>query len=85
MSDLLHTMIDRISADLLAGRTVRILDIAREQRPVAVAALAVLRDELPVRMSWRTVSESHLTETRLRCRCYSISPEHLNELVGSLQ
>jgi len=85
MSDLLHTMIDRISADLLAGRTVRILDIAREQRPVAVAALAVLRDELPVRMSWRTVSESHLTETRLRCRCYSISPEHLNELVGSVQ
>lgn len=85
MSDLLHTMIDRISADLLAGRTVRILDIAREQRPVAVAALAVLRDELPVRMSWRMVSESHLTETRLRCRCYSISPEHLNELVGSVQ
>lgn len=85
MSDLLHTMIDRISADLLAGRTVRILDIAREQRPVAVAALAVLRDELPVRMSWRTVSESHLTETRLRCRCYSIAPEHLNELLGSVQ
>ena len=76
---------DRIRDDLLRGKAVRILDIPRDQRAAAIAALAVLRDELPVRMSWRTVSESHLTETRLRARCYSISPEHLNELVGGLQ
>jgi hypothetical protein len=76
---------NRLRGDLLRGKTIRILDIARHERPEAIAALAQLRDELPIRMSWRTVSESHLTETRMRCRCYSISHEHLNELVGSLQ
>lgn len=74
-------MLDRLRADLLAGRVIRIIDAPRDQRPGAIAALAVLRDELPVRMSWRTVSESHLTETRLRARCYWIPPEHLPELL----
>lgn len=83
--DTFPAIYDRIRDDLLAGRTVRIIDVPRDQRPAAIAAIAALRDELPVRMSWRTVSESHLTETRLRARCYSISPEHLNELVGGLQ
>jgi hypothetical protein len=49
-------IIERLRADLLAGRIVRILDVPREQRPEAIAALAVLRDELPIRTSWRTVS-----------------------------
>jgi len=73
-------IIDTLRADLLAGRIVRILDVPREQRPEAIAALAVLRDELPIRTSWRTVSESHLCETRLRCRCYWIDGENLAEL-----
>ncbi len=85
MTDAFTTTYTRLRDDLLAGRVIRILDIARNERPAAIAALAQLRDELPVRMSWRTVSESHLSETRLRARCYSISPEHLNELVGGLQ
>ena len=85
MTDAFTTTYHRLRDDLLAGRVIRILDIPRNERPAAIAALAMLRDQLPVRMSWRTVSESHLSETRLRARCYSISPEHLNELVGGLQ
>lgn len=70
--------------DLLAGRTVRILDIPRDQRPEAIAALAVLRDELPIKTTWRTYSESHLSETRLRARCYWIAPEYLHEVLEVL-
>lgn len=70
----------RLRAELLAGKTVRILDIARHERPEAIAALAQLRDELPIKVTWRTVSESHLSETRLRARCYWIAGEHLPEL-----
>lgn len=70
----------RLRDDLLAGRVIRILDIPRNERPAAIAALAQLRDELPIRMSWRTVSESHLTETRLRARCYWVAGEHLPDL-----
>ena len=80
MTDAFTTTYTRLRDDLLAGRVIRILDIARNERPAAIAALAQLRDELPIRMSWRTVSESHLTETRLRARCYWIAGEHLPEL-----
>lgn len=80
MTDAFTTTYTRLRDDLLAGRVIRILDIARNERPAAIAALAQLRDELPVRMSWRTVSESHLSETRLRARCYWIAGEHLPEL-----
>lgn len=78
--DAFTTTYTRLRDDLLAGRVIRILDIPRDQRAAAIAALAQLRDELPIRMSWRTVSESHLTETRLRARCYWIPGEHLPEL-----
>lgn len=79
-ADSFTAVYDRLRDDLLRGKTIRILDIPRHERPAAIAALAQLRDELPIRMSWRTVSESHLTETRLRARCYWIPGEHLPEL-----
>ena len=85
MTDAFTTTYTRLRDDLLAGRVIRILDIARNERPAAIAALAQLRDELPIRMSWRTVSESHLTETRLRARCYWIAGEHLPELREAMQ
>ncbi len=85
MTDAFTTTYHRLRDDLLAGRVIRILDVARNERPEAIAAIAVLRDELPVRMSWRTVSESHLTETRLRARCYWIPGEHLPELREAMQ
>ena len=75
----------RLRDDLLRGKVIRILDIPRHERPAAIAALAQLRDELPIRMSWRTVSESHLTETRMRARCYWIAGEHLHELREAMQ
>ncbi len=78
------TTYTRLRDDLLRGKAVRILDIPRNERPAAIAALAQLRDELPVRMSWRTVSESHLSETRLRARCYWIAPEYLHEVLEAL-
>ena len=71
---------NRLRDDLLRGKTVRVLDIARPERPEAIAALAQLRDELPVKVTWRTVSESHLTETRMRACCYWIAGEHLPEV-----
>ncbi|WP_287365894.1 hypothetical protein [Thauera sp.] len=64
MTSSFDLMLNRLRADLVAGRVIRILDTPRDQRPDAIAGVAVLRDELPVRMSWRTVSESHLTELR---------------------
>lgn len=70
-------IIDRLRADLLAGRVVRIIDLPRHERPDGIAAMAVLMDELPIRMSWRTLGESNINETRLRARCYSIAPEYL--------
>ena len=79
-SDTFPAIYERIRDDLLAGRVIRILDIPRDQRPAAIAALAQLRDELPVKVTWRTVSESHLTETRMRARCYWIAGEHLPEV-----
>ena len=85
MTDAFTTTYTRLRDDLLAGRVIRILDVPRNERPAAIAAIAALRDELPVRMSWRTVSESHLTETRLRARCYWIDGEHLPELREVLQ
>ena len=85
MTDAFTTTYTRLRDDLLAGRVIRILDIPRNERSAAIAALAQLRDELPIRMSWRTVSESHLTETRLRARCYWIAGEHLPELREAMQ
>ena len=84
MTDAFTTTYNRLRDDLLAGRTVRIIDVPRDQRPEAIAALAVLRDELPIRMSWATYSESHLSETRLRVKCYRIPAEHLHEIVEAL-
>lgn len=83
-ADSFASIYDRLRAELLAGKTVRIIDIARDQRPEAIAALAVLRDELPIHMSWATYSESHLSETRLRVKCYRIPAEHLHEIVEAL-
>lgn len=79
------SMIDKLRSDLLVGRVIRVIDVPRDQRAAAIAALAVLRDELPVKMSWRTYCESNLNETRMRASCYWISPELIHELIGGVQ
>ncbi len=70
---------DAIKADLEAGKAVRLIDFDQERRPFALAAIAKLRDELPIRCGWQTIRESHLSETRLRARRYSIDGAHLNQ------
>ncbi|WP_374401227.1 hypothetical protein [Niveibacterium sp.] len=70
---------DAIKADLEAGKAVQLIDFDAERRPFAVAAIAKLRDELPIRCGWHTIRESHLSETRLRAKRYSIDGTHLNK------
>lgn len=72
-------LLESVKADLLAGRDVRLIDFAPAQRPQVVGIMAQLRDELPIRCGWQTVRESHLSETRLRARRYSIPGEFLRE------
>lgn len=71
---------ESIKAALLAGRDVRLIDYPEAQRPAVVGAIAQLRDELPIRTGWQTIRESHLSETRLRARRYSIPGEFLREI-----
>lgn len=71
-------LIEAIKADLLAGQSVRLVDYLPEQRPQVIGAIAALRDELPIRTGWQTIRESHLSETRLRARRYSIDGAFLN-------
>ena len=76
----LTDLLESIKAKLLAGREVRLIDFTPEQRPLVVGAIAQLRDELPIRTGWQTIRESHLSETRLRARRYSIPGEFLREM-----
>lgn len=70
---------EAIKAILQSGRDVRLLDFPQELRPAVVGVIAQLRDELPIRRSWQTIRESHLSETRLRARRYFIPGEFLRE------
>lgn len=77
-------LIENIRADLQAGREIRVIDFQRDDRAEVIAALAQLRDEMPIKTSWRTLSESHLSETRLRCRCYRAATEYLVNTVVAI-
>lgn len=68
---------DRIKQAFLAGRTVCAIDFVEHQRAEALGVIATLRDQLPVTQGWRTVRQSHLSETRLRARTYFIRGELL--------
>lgn len=76
--NILTDLRESIKADLLAGKDVRLIDFAPEKRPEVIGAIAALRDELPIRTGWQTIRESHLSETRLRARRYSIDGAFLN-------
>ena len=68
---------DIIKAAFLAGKTVCAIDFAEHQRAEALGAIATLRDQYPITQGWRTVRQSHLSETRLRARTYFIRGEFL--------
>ena len=74
----LHLDLQEGFAHVLAGQSVRLIDYLPEQRPQVIGAIAALRDELPIRTGWQTIRESHLSETRLRARRYSIDGAFLN-------
>ena len=73
---------DRITQAFLAGRTVCAIDFVQHKRAEALGAIATLRDELPITQGWRTVRQSHLSETRLRARTYFTRGEFLREEVS---
>jgi len=66
-----------LRADFMDGKDIRLIDYPEDQRIYVIGAIAELRDELPIRMSWQTIRESHLSETRLRAKRYSISGEFI--------
>lgn len=66
-----------LKAKLLAGQSFSLINLPEGRRAEAIGAIARLRDELPVRCRWATIRESHLSETRLRARTYSIPGEFL--------
>lgn len=70
---------EAIKAQLLAGCAIRLIDYPNTQRPTVIGVIATLRDELPIRTGWQTVRESHLSQTRLRARRYSIPGEFLRD------
>ena len=72
-------LFESIKAALLAGRAVRLIDSPPAQRAQVIGFIAQLRDELPILTGWRTIRESHLSETRLRARFYSIPGEFLRD------
>jgi hypothetical protein len=80
-ADIFTDLSESIKADLLAGRDIRLIDFAPEQRPAVVGIMAQLRDAYPIRTGWKTIRESHLSETRLRARRYSIPSEFLREVM----
>ncbi len=75
-------MRESIKANFLNGGSERLIKYAPQDRGAAMAAIASLRDELPIRAGWQTIRESHASETRTRARTYSIPGEFLrgNEL-----
>lgn len=77
--DIFTDLLKSIKVDLLAGKDVRLIDFDADLRPMVIGVIAQLRDELPIRTGWQTIRESHLSETRLRARRYSITGAFLHE------
>lgn len=64
---------------LLKGESIRLTDYAESERAAALAAIATLRDELPIKAKWITLRESHRSLTRLRAIQFVIPGEFLND------
>lgn len=65
-SAIVTDLIDTIKATLMAGESITPTDIPQEHRVLFWAALQRVRDEIPVRVIWRTVQEQHVDGLRLR-------------------
>lgn len=68
-----------IKQALLSGKSITLIDFPEQDRPAALAALSVIRDELPVHRRWKTIRESFKSETRLRAVEYWIPGQYLHD------
>lgn len=71
LSDLTET----IKTRLQAGEMVHAADFPAKERAHYHAAIAMLRDALPLRVRWKTKTESALGDWKLRQRCYVLPSE----------
>ncbi len=78
LSDLAET----IKARLQAGEIVQAADYPASERAHYHAAIATLRDSLPLRARWRTKTESALGDWKLRQRCYALPSEFVTHPKG---
>jgi len=76
-TDILPQLEKSIKDKLLSGNQIRLVDYPAEQRAMVIGILAGLRDELPIQTGWQTIRQSHLSETRVRAKRYSIPGEFL--------
>ena len=64
-----------IKTSLFAGELVHASDFPISERAHYHAAMAELKDSLPIRTRWRTKTESALGDWKLRQRCYALPAE----------
>ena len=72
-----------VEANLLAGIKQCAIHYPESKRSEFIAAIAELRDALPIVAGWVTLRKSYLSETRTRARSYHI-PEALLKTGDSL-
>jgi hypothetical protein len=70
---------DKLKVRFLNGEKVSLIDYDKAERAEALGAIKTLQDELPIVTGWRTIRQSHLSETRTRARCYHIPEIFLRE------
>jgi len=73
---------EKLNARLLDGHEVRAIDFMPEQRAAFWAALAILRDELPIVERWKTLGERHMAGTRLRVKVFYIPQDVRKSMAG---
>lgn len=74
---ILHDLTASIKARLQAGEAVTASDYKDETRALYHAAMARLRDQLPIKSKWRTKTASVLGDWRIRFRVYYLPAESL--------
>lgn len=69
-----------IQANLLAGIKQCAIHYPENKRSEFIAAIAELRDALPIVAGWVTLRQSYLSETRTRAKSYHIPDAFLREV-----
>lgn len=72
---ILHELTASIKSRLQSGEEVTAADYQGDTRALYHAALAQLRDQLPIKAKWRTKTSSALGDWRLRFKVYHLTAE----------